>query len=111
MKLQCQNPSCSRYMQVDTISKAVYVFRDGKLVMKDSECSECGQPRVDITEREDVDFARITVGKVGSMNRDQRAEILKKRASDHYKREIKPYKDHINHETAKEMNALVKGKL
>lgn len=109
MKCICNNETCRLFGQEQTLTKATYKFIDGKIRLSTS-CEGCGRALEEIPSEEPPTIGSVYIGKYSSGSKEQRQEMLKKRARDHFKKEIKPFKDHQHNELVKEFKEISKGK-
>lgn len=98
MKFICDNPECPRCGVVEEEWDNVYKLVDGELVSNKAPCPCCGGRRREISDGVPLSEKNIQIGGFTSASPERRREMLKKRAHDHYEKEIKPFKEHQLHE-------------
>lgn len=109
MKCVCKNEECSLFNKEQLLICSTLRFIDGKLRLSD-KCEGCGRILEEIPSEEPPNLESIYIGKFSSGSMEQRQEMLKKRARDHFKKEIKPFKDHQRNELVKEFSDISRGK-
>lgn len=108
MKFVCKNEHCSRYGIEDDYVSATYKLLNDKLVASCAPCLECGQLRDEINDNEliPIDQKGVSIGTYASASPEQRREMLKKRAHDHYEKDVKPYKEHQLHKLVDDFKSI-----
>lgn len=109
MKCVCKNEECSLFNKERHLTHSTLKFIDGKLRLSDT-CEGCGRILEEIKPDEPPTIGNVFIGKYSSGSREQRQEMLKKRAREHFKKEIKPFKDHQRNELVKEFRDISRGK-
>lgn len=89
MEFICTNPECPRHGRPDYYAHVSVVIRDGEPYTLQAPCPSCHQIRQEV-RKEAPDPRNIYVGKFRSLSKEQKQESLKKRAHEHYKKEIAP---------------------
>lgn len=106
-KFVCVNKDCKQYGIEVEYTQVTYRFIDGELRAECAECPECGQKREEINENTSIPLSEKNVqfgGQFSSASPEGRKEILKKRAHEHYEKEIKPFREHQIHEAMRQFN-------
>jgi len=110
MKFQCINSECEDYLKVDDYFNNTLKLIEGKLVSNNAPCPKCNKLRDDVTGNDKIPISEknISMGEYSSMNPQQQKEVLKKRSHEHFKKEIKPFKEHQMNAAMSEMRNLSK---
>lgn len=110
MKFVCKNAGCDGYGLEDDYVSASYRLVGGRLVASCAPCPRCGEIRMEINDNEaiPIDEKGVSIGIYASASPEQRREMLKKRAHDHYVKDVKPYKEHRIHEMVKDFRSASK---
>lgn len=110
MKYICENPECSHYGEVFEFTHTKFFFKKGELVSEHLECPYCGKDRKEINPNEEIPLSEKEIGYAAysSASPQDKREMLKKRSHDHFMKEVKPYKEHVLHETVKNFQELSK---
>lgn len=92
-KYTCKNGGCSLNGKVVYQSKTTYKFSNGELIKTPYYCKNCKKQLIEI-EEEVVPLSEknILVGKFSSYSKEEKKAVLKKRAHEHYNKEIKERK-------------------
>lgn len=105
MKFVCKNKDCKSYGVEVEYTEVTYRFINGELRAECAECPDCGKVREEINENANIPLSEKNVqfgGQFSSASPEGRREILKKRAHEHYEKEIKPFRDYRMNEAVKQ---------
>lgn len=96
MKFICKNPNCSKFNVEYEYLKNTYKMIDGQWRSNNAVCPKCGQLREEVTLSEPISFSEknIVIAKYSSASKEEKSKILKKRSHEHFKKEIKPFKEY-----------------
>lgn len=97
MKVKCTNENCSEFNKEREVED--WNGLDSLILLKKTTCPVCGQKGKIIKTEEpktEESFSNVGFGIIHSMNPLQRKEYLKKRSTEHFKREIKPRKEYMD---------------
>jgi hypothetical protein len=100
MKFECK--ICGK---IEERLKVSFVFQAGSLI-PNIQC--CGEYMEDITEVIPMSEKNIIFGRFSSMSLEDKQKMLKKRATDHYKKKIKPEKEATHQEIARQVKNVNK---
>lgn len=110
-KFICRNKNCKKYGIEDEYLSLTYKMVNGNLQATVAPCPCCGMIREEINVNEiPLSQKNISIGKYASANKEQKTEMLKKRSHEHFKKEIKPFKEHQLNEAVKSMREYKKSK-
>ncbi len=98
-KYVCTNEKCKNFGVEVIISKNTYKLIDGVLRSDNDFCPVCGQKRQELNANIPLSEKNIELGKYSMASKEEKTAILKKRSHQHFEKKIKPYKEHIWHET------------
>ena len=102
-KFICDNKDCPKYGLEDEYLINTYKVVNGKLQSKNAPCPKCGEVRREVNDNVDIPLSEknISVAKYSSASKAEKVNILKKRSSEHFKKNIKPFKEHRLQEAVK----------
>lgn len=111
MKFVCKNPNCEKYGVEVERHATIYKIVNGRFVSEDAPCPKCGQLREELNPNESLSPQEkgVSMGMYSSQSKEGRTEMLKKRAHDHFEKEVKPFKEHQINEAVKNMQDYKKG--
>lgn len=95
-KFICENADCERLGKVEEIFQNRYSFINGRMVNPNAPCPSCKKERKEINENANTPVGEklVSLPKYSSMTKQQQQEVLKKRSHEHFKKEVKPFKEH-----------------
>lgn len=104
MKFVCENPDCIKFGIEDEYFTNTYKSIDGKMVSNNAPCPKCGKIRREINENANIPISEknISIAEYSSLSPEDKKTVLKKRSHEHYKKEIKPLKEHKIQEAVKQ---------
>lgn len=109
MRYVCRNAECPQCGIEETLHKESYKYVSGQgLVGEHRDCPHCGKPREELNPNADVPLSEknVTVNFFDGMSKEQKREVLRKRAHDHFNRSIKERKDGLVNQAISEMKNL-----
>jgi len=95
MKVICKNAECRTF---DIEANIFWDGLDTYILYQRLSCPLCGKQREIISEPEEKqsDLSTISFGKIAGMDIIEKKSFLKKRSNEHYQREIKERKQHMD---------------
>lgn len=107
MKFVCKEDTCTSKENIVDVHKVVMKFIGGKLV-EQVYCPTCGSLMQVYDDGSKPSLSSIHIGKYSSASKQDKREILKKRSREHFKKHIKPFKDHQMERAMGELKSIGK---
>lgn len=107
----CNNKECGKYGVEDYYSSVTYRLVEGSLQAACLPCPCCGKEREEVNPNSNIPLSKknIGVGLYSSASKEGKQEMLKKRAHDHFEKEVKPFKEHQLNEAISQMKKYKNG--
>ena len=99
----CENWQCEKFGEEDYHASFTLGMFNGKWSTKENPCPKCGHERKEINPAAEIPISEknIEAARYSNSSPADRAEILKKRSHEHFKKEIEPHKKHRLNEAVK----------
>ena len=106
----CENPDCKKFGEKDIITKERFFYRNGELVGEHAECPNCRKIRKYVNPNESIPLSKKEGAycRFSSSSVEDKRAVLKKRAHEHYNKEVRERKESLMGRAMKEMRSLGK---
>lgn len=108
----CKNEQCENYNKHEEIYKESFKYANGEIIGEHAICPKCGKIREYVNPASEVPLSEKlktfvnTGSSFSSASKEQKQEILRKRAHEHFNKSVKERKDYLMNKAMTEMRSL-----